>query len=185
MRRGRAIAALAAAALTAAGCGSAATPAPPFDRAASQSRLQAARALLDVDEHGLGYRVAVAAPRRGVEASTDGGRRRITLFVGAHQAPHLLAHDLAHELGHAVDLERLSAADRRTFLARRGRRGHAWWPAGRADYASGAGDFAEVFALCHAASPVFRSRLAPRPRDPCALLPPAARAVPSRPEEKP
>ena len=47
---------------------------------------------------------------------------------------------------------------------------------GRAsDYRSGAGDFAEVFALCHSVSPVFRSRLAPRPQDPCAVLPKSAR----------
>ena len=102
--------------------------------------------------------------------------RTITLYSRVTDAPHRVAHDLAHELGHAVDADRLSAADRAAYLRRRGVADAAWWPSGRgADYASGAGDFAEVFALCHAASAEFRSRLAPPPADPCAALPAAAR----------
>ncbi len=41
------------------------------------------------------------------------------------------------------------------------------------------GDFAEVFAACHAASPEFRSRLAAPPDDPCGMLPRDAQAVPA------
>jgi hypothetical protein len=124
----------------------------------------------------LGYRLVIAPPRPRVRGVTDRFRRTITLFVGDHEVPHVLAHDLAHELGHAFDDRRMTDALRRAYLRRRGRPEARWWPHGQfSDYATGAGDFAEVFALCHAASPEFRSRLAPRPQDPCAVLPAAAR----------
>jgi hypothetical protein len=87
-------------------------------------------------------------------------------------APHRTAHDLAHEIGHAFDAVHMTPAARRAYLARRGVPHAAWWPRDRhGDYSVGAGDFAEVYALCHAASPDFRSRLAPRPVDACAILP--------------
>jgi len=70
----------------------------------------------------------------------------------------------------------MSAGQRAAYLRARGVPGAAWAPdAGASDYRSGAGDFAEVFALCQAASSVYRSRLAPRPQDPCAVLPKSAR----------
>jgi hypothetical protein len=138
--------------------------------------LRAAEALVGLDPRRLGVRVALRGRRPGLAAQLDRTARTVTLFASGSEAPHRLAHDLAHELGHAVDLDRLSAADRRAYLVRRGRPRSAWWPAAdvASDYGTGAGDFAEVFALCHAASPVFRSRLAPRPADACALLPRAA-----------
>ncbi len=106
----------------------------------------------------------------------DTGARTITLFVAPGSAAHRVAHDLAHEIGHAVDAGRLSAAQRAAWVRARGAAGAAWWPSGEgSDYRSGAGDFAEVFALCHAASPDFRSRLAIRPQDACGLLPKDAR----------
>jgi hypothetical protein len=177
VRRSAAIAAVAVAvAAIAAGCGSSTAPSPrPFDAAAARAALHAAGPLLTVGPGALGYRVAVAPPRPGVEADIDRERHRITLFLTGHEVPHRVAHDLAHEIGHAVDFERLTDADRHAYLARRGRAGAAWWPDGASDYAVGAGDFAEVYALCHAASPIFRSRLAPRPANACAVLPAAAR----------
>ena len=72
--------------------------------------------------------------------------------------------------------ERMNDAERRAYLVDAGA-----FPLPRgsrqrdSDYAVGAGDFAEVFALCHSASPDFRSRLAPRPATPCELLPAGAR----------
>jgi hypothetical protein len=186
-------------AAAAAGCGAdrgddatpPATPSPatrppaavtPPAAALRATNLRAAEALVGLDARRLGLRISVRRPRRGVAAQLDRARSVVTLFASGSEAPHLLAHDLAHELGHAVDLAGLSAADRRTYLARRGRPDAAWWPAAgiASDYAAGAGDFAEVFALCHAASPVFRSRLAPRPVDPCALLPAAASSYAAR-----
>ena len=111
-----------------------------------------------------------------MRAETDTGARTITLFLDPADAPHRVAHDIAHELGHAWDSRHLDDAGRRAYLRGRGAAGAGWWPDRRsADYATGAGDFAEVFARCHAASPEFRSRLAPAPADACAALPAAAR----------
>ena len=151
------------------------------DRAATGATLRAAERLVRLDPRRLGVRVMLAPPRPGLAARYDRTRRTITIFAAAGTAPHRVAHDLAHELAHAIDVEHLSAADRRAYLARRGPRGAAWWPgAAVTDYAVGSGDFAEVFALCHAPSPVFRSRLAPRPADPCAVLGPVASRIAAR-----
>lgn len=87
----------------------------------------------------------------------------------------MIAHDIAHELGHAYDAVRLTDADREAYLTRRGVPGAPWLPEGASDYAVGAGDFAEVFALCHAASPDFRGTLAARPDQACESLPVEAR----------
>jgi hypothetical protein len=164
----------AAAAATAAAV--AARPAPPHEQPAARVVVQRAQALVDVRPAALGFRLRVTGPRPGVLAETDTGTRVITLHVGAAAVPHLVAHDLAHELGHAFDERRMTAASRAAYLRSRGAETARWWPPNAAaDYGTGAGDFAEVFALCHAASPEFRSRLAPRPRDACAALPPAAR----------
>jgi hypothetical protein len=137
-----------------------------------------AQALLRVTPAQLGSRLVVTGPRRGVRAQTDRATRTIALYVAPGAVPHRVAHDLAHELGHAYDDRRMSDAQRRAYLLRRGVPRARWFPGGRfSDYGTGAGDFAEVFALCHAASPEFRSRLAPRPREPCALLPRGAREI--------
>ena len=192
MTRAGALALTAAAALAAAGCGSArkggATSAaadlpatanvhPETSASARRADLRRAAALVDVSAAKLGYRV-VLAPRLDplLRGLTDTGKHTITLYLARGDAPHRTAHDLAHEIGHAWDAEHMTTASRRAYLARRGVPKAAWWPSsGRSDYAVGAGDFAEVFALCHAASPDFRSRLAPRPADPCAVLPDGAR----------
>ena len=140
-------------------------------RTAAAATLRAAERLVGLDPRRLGVRVMLARPRPGLAARYDPERRTVSIFAARGTAPHRVAHDLAHELAHVIDVEHLSPADRRAYLARRGARGVAWWPGRDAsDYTVGSGDFAEVFALCHAASPVFRSRLAPRPADPCALL---------------
>jgi hypothetical protein len=177
-RRAAAVALAAVAAAALAGCGSASPRSPtlPFDAGAARATLRATAPLMSAAAGPLGYRVVLAAPRPGIEGDIDREHRRITLFLGGHEVPHLVAHDLAHEIGHAVDFERLTDADRRAYLARRGRPDAPWWPKGASDYGVGAGDFAEVYALCHAASPIFRSTLAPRPADPCAVLPAVARA---------
>ena len=127
----------------------------------------------------LGYELRFAPARADVRAQTDRRTRVITVFVRPDDAPHRTAHDIAHELGHAWDDRHGTASGRAAYLRLRGRPGARWWPAGaHADYATGAGDFAEVFARCHAASPDFRSRLAALPADACALLPADARSDP-------
>jgi len=151
------------------------------DPAAARATLRAGARLVRLGPARLGVRVELAQPRPGLAARYDRARRTVTIFAAAGTAPHRVAHDLAHELAHAVDVERLTAADRRAYLVRRGSPRAGWWPGPDAsDYAVGSGDFAEVFALCHAASPVFRSRLASRPADPCAVLGPAASRIAAR-----
>ena len=145
--------------------------------AAARALVTRAQALVDVRPGDLGYGLVVRGARPGVRGQTDTKLRTITLYVDARDATHRVAHDLAHEIGHAYDARRLAGAVRAAWLRARGAPSAAWFPArAGSDYASGAGDFAEVFARCHAASPEFRSRLAPRPADACALLPAGARA---------
>ncbi len=150
----------------------------PGEAAAAQTLVVRAQTLVSVSPEQLGYRVRVAGPLAGVRGRTDTVARTITLFVSPYDAPHRVAHDLAHEIGHAYDALRLSAADRAAYLRARGTDAAPWWPGREAsDYRSGAGDFAEVFAMCHSASPEYRSRLAARPQHPCRALPEAARAA--------
>jgi hypothetical protein len=148
------------------------------DAATARAVVTRARALVNVTPAQVGYRLRVAGPAEGLRGRIDTTARTITLFVAPTAAPHRIAHDLAHEIGHAFDTGRLSARQRAAYLRARGAGGAAWWPGATAsDYATGAGDFAEVFALCHAASPDYRSRLAARPQDPCRLLPKDARTA--------
>ena len=180
MRRAALAAALALAAL-AAGCGATGgEDAAPQLRAPSTTEQRTLAAQIQqlvtgVSARSLGYEVRWGAPRAGTRAQADTGRRLVWLYARAGDTPHRVAHDLAHELGHAYDHQRMSEASRREYLQRRGRPDAAWWPErGGHAYTAGAEDFAEVFALCHAASPEFRSRLASRPSAPCDLLPAGA-----------
>jgi hypothetical protein len=159
-----------------------AAPAPgklsPGDAAAAAAVVARAEELVTVKPADVGYRLRVAGPVEGIRGQADAAARTITLFVSPEMQPHQVAHDLAHEVGHGFDAQRLTAAQRAAYLRARGVPAAPWWPGDRAsDYRSGAGDFAEVFALCHASSPEFRSRLAPRPQDPCGLLPKEARGA--------
>jgi hypothetical protein len=148
------------------------------DAAAARAVVARAQRLVSVTPAQLGYTLRVAGPVAGLRGQTDTAARTITLFVSPRDAPHVVAHDLAHEIGHALDARRLTPALRAVYLRARGVPAAAWFPGPTAsDYRSGAGDFAEVFALCHASSPVYRSRLAPRPADACGVLPAAARGT--------
>jgi hypothetical protein len=150
----------------------------PADPARARALVRRAEALVG-EPRRFGYRVRVRPARADTRAELDPVRRTLTLYVDPRDAAHRVAHDFAHELGHAYDDRRMDPAARRAYLARRGAAGARWWPSpAAADYKVGAGDFAEVYALCHAASPEFRSRLAPRPADPCAVLPAGARGRP-------
>jgi hypothetical protein len=146
--------------------------------AADRALVVRAQALVDVRPSDLGYRLVVRGADGEVRGQTSAARRTITLFVAPGDAAHRVAHDLAHEIGHAYDARRLEPAQRSAWLRARGAPSARWFPDGEvSDYETGAGDFAEVFARCHAASPEFRSRLAPRPADACALLPAGAHAA--------
>jgi hypothetical protein len=150
----------------------------PADATAARGLVARAQALVSITPAQLGYRLHVAGPLAGIRGRTDTAARTITLFVSPRDAPHRVAHDLGHEIGHAFDAERLTDAQRAAYLRARGVPSAPWWPGRQAsDYRAGAGDFAEVFALCHAASPEYRSRLAGRPHDPCRALPAPARTA--------
>jgi hypothetical protein len=132
---------------------------------------QRALRLVSYPWRNLGYRLVFLAGRPGVRAETNSVRHTITVYVRTTDTPQRVAHDIAHELGHAYDARFLHDRDRRAYVTLRGRPRAPWWPtAAGSDYATGAGDFAEVFALCHSPSPEFRSTLAPRPANACALL---------------
>jgi hypothetical protein len=151
-------------------------PAPPVRGA--RALLARAMTLVDLDPRSVGATVRVAPPRKGVRAEFDPDSRVVTLYADPRDPPDLLAHDIAHELGHAFDTASMTRAQHDQYLRRRGHPGTRWWAApGTADYAVGAGDFAEVFSSCFSASPEFRGRLGPRPPYPCALLPAAARRL--------
>lgn len=129
--------------------------------------------LVDVSASSLGYSIQFAPPRDGLRAMTDTGNRRITIFASQYDDDVRVAHDVAHEIGHAFDDRKLTARSRDRYLELRGAVGTNWLPAGgddASDYASGAGDFAEVFAACHSPSLEFRSTVALRPADPCGLV---------------
>lgn len=55
----------------------------------------------------------------------------------------------AHELGHVIDVELNSNEDRQRWIDQRGIADSApWWPSAESpDFATGAGDFAEAFAV--------------------------------------
>jgi hypothetical protein len=144
---------------------------PVTDPAALEARGREALALVGFDANRLGYTVRFAPGRPGVRAQVDGAGTTISVFLRDGDAPHVVAHDIAHELGHAFDQTQLTDAGRRDYLARRGVPEATWLPTSDSDYGVGAGDFAEVFSLCHAASPDFRGTLAPRPENACELLP--------------
>jgi streptogramin lyase len=130
-----------------------------------------ALALVSYRWQRLGYRIVFAPARLGVRAETDTARRKITVYVRLTDSPVRIAHDIAHEVGHAYDARFFHARERHAYLVLRHRSGARWWPKRVAsDYATGAGDFAEVFALCHSSSREFRSILAPKPVNACALL---------------
>jgi hypothetical protein len=179
---GVAVSALAFSALLPSGSGTVATPRPAKlsagDAATARAVVDRARRLTTLTPAQLGYTLRVAGPVAGLRGQTDTAARTITLFVSPRDTPNVVAHDLAHEIAHAFDAQRMTAAQRAAYLRARGVPNAPWFPGAQAsDYRSGAGDFAEVFALCHAASPVYRSRLAARPADPCGALPKDARAA--------
>jgi hypothetical protein len=153
-------------------------PVPAAERPAIA---RTAQQLVAIRPAALGYRLRLAGARDEIRAQTDTTARTITLFLREGDPVNRVAHDLGHELGHAFDAERMTGADRAAYLARRGVPDAPWLPSGGgSDLASGSGDFAEVFALCAAASQDFRSTLAPRPEDPCQELPTTARRILTR-----
>jgi hypothetical protein len=89
-----------------------------------------------------GWRIRFLAPRKGYLAITFREQRRIDVYVRADRSAAGVAHDVAHELGPATN----------------------WWACNACtDLQTGAGDFAETFALIAAPRYKFYSDLGSEP----------------------
>ncbi len=142
----------------------AARPAP-FTAAEAERRGRAAYNSL---HHALptGWRLDVRVYAGTNQGLADSAARRVTLWVRSSDTPAELRITLAHELGHVLDYTTLSDRDRQRYLELRDRVGSTapWYPRnGTSDYASPAGDFAEVYALWRGGAGDFRSTFAPAP----------------------
>lgn len=96
----------------------------------------------------LGFTVRFLPARHGVLGTTFTRERRIEVYVrscGVEDDMSLLV-TLAHEVGHAIDVAAPSYARHDDWLAARGSKAEWFGCSGCSDYATGAGDFAEVFA---------------------------------------
>jgi hypothetical protein len=141
-------------------------------QAYADRRGRAALEALDFPTERLGYAI-VFRPYVGRELGrADGFTKTITLFVKPGLSDRSLRITLAHEIGHVVDYLTSTDASRTAYLRARGLAPQRWFPCTScSDYASPAGDFAEVFALWLAGPGDFRSRLAgPPPRAQLAQL---------------
>ena len=129
-----------------------------------QRRGAAALASLQGGAERTGFRVEFRGARKGYLGLTHLQERRIEVFVRAcgTQSDELLRHVMAHELGHAYDTTHGSAATRRAWMAVRGiPDGTPWYGcSGCTDFATPAGDFAEVYAQWARGSSTNRSELA-------------------------
>lgn len=111
-----------------------------------------------------GWRIEFVRGQGPVAGFTWSRERRIEVFVRSGDDAAELRRVLAHELGHAVDLTHLTAADRRAWQDLRGTAAAPWWPeSGSQDFGTGAGDFAECFAVWLVGGELFRSELGPPP----------------------
>jgi hypothetical protein len=141
----------------------------PHPPAATQDVQERGRQALDAMRYPwqeLGYTVRFE-PARGqrVLGWTDAASRTIVVYVRPGQSEHSLRVTLAHEIGHALDFVTGDDAQRARYLELRGLRpGTPWFPCDRcSDYASPAGDWAEVFALWMFGPGDFRSEMAGPP----------------------
>ncbi len=111
-----------------------------------------------------GWTITFGAGRSGVFGYTYVDEQRIEIFVRDDMSEGLLAHVVAHELGHAVDLSLNGGDDRDAWASARGIGGVQWWPgSGVTDFATGAGDFAEAFAVWQVGPSNYRGRAAGAP----------------------
>ena len=143
----------------------AAAPAPLCSRPGWQQRRgQAALASLRDGAGQGGFEVVFAPARPGYLGLTHLDARRIEVFVRTcdRQSSELLRHVLAHEVGHAHDTVLMSSTQRAAWLVARGiPAGTPWYGcSGCTDFATPAGDFAEVYAQWSRDATTNRSQLA-------------------------
>ena len=126
---------------------------------------RAAMEQIDYPVEALGWTVAFKAGKPGFLGLAIGPKRRIEIYVRSSHGVSDVAHTLAHELGHAVDLTYGSDYRRSEYLRMRGFSSDAEWFGcdSCTDYATPAGDFAEVFEYWLLGSGDYRSQLAGPP----------------------
>lgn len=111
-----------------------------------------------------GFRIEFKGARKGYMGLTHLNERRIEMFVRAcgTQSDELLRHVMAHELGHAYDTTHNNAGVRAAWMAARGIPAATPWYgcSGCTDFATPAGDFAEVYAQWARGASSNRSQLA-------------------------
>ena len=126
---------------------------------------QAALAMIDYPVDSLGWDVRFLPGRTGVLGLAIGPERRIEIYVRSNHGVLDVAHTLGHEIGHAVDLTYGTEYRRREYRRMRGFSSDAiWFGCDQCtDYATPAGDFAEVFEYWLLGGGNFRSELAGPP----------------------
>jgi hypothetical protein len=145
----------------------AAAPADPLCSGAGweQRRGQAALASLRRPGDAARFRVDFPPGRPDVIGLATVHERRIEVFVRpcADLSTELLRHVVGHEIGHLVDGDRLTDALREEYRAVRGiPAGTPWYGCNScADFATPAGDFAEVYSQWQRGASTNRSQLAP------------------------
>ena len=111
-----------------------------------------------------GWQIEFIVGAGNIAGYTWSREERIEIFVRPGATSSDLARILAHELGHAVDVSKNSGDERREWLEARNAVDSPWWPGnGAADFATGAGDFAESFAVWQVGDADYRGELAPAP----------------------
>jgi len=101
----------------------------------------------DWQTHLPGWSIEFKQGRDGILGYAFFDQQRIEIYVRPSHGPAEVAATLAHELGHAVDVSLLTNDDRADWTDLRSIDA-SWWPRSTgSDFASGAGDFAEAFAV--------------------------------------
>jgi hypothetical protein len=120
---------------------------------------------LHYDWQRLGYRIVFLAEKHGYLGLTDEGTHTITIWVRTRETDLVLSHTIAHEIGHALDFSQGNLAKHKSYLLLRGLSATTPWRGcdGCTDYATPAGDWAEVFAYWLAGPGDYRSKMGPPP----------------------
>ena len=94
-----------------------------------------------------GWRIEFTTSSGTLRGRTIADEQHIVIYLHTDDVD-TVARIVAHELGHAVDVTKNNTGERRSWEAQRGIGDSVpWWPTvGVADFATGAGDFAECFA---------------------------------------